>query len=82
MGLPCGMPLIETWLIVLLLLEIRAPRLPITLERNVKGVDIDLVNSWSEWEVAKGRRPAREMKYHYADESLILKPCLRYNFSH
>ena len=48
------------------------------LDKQVATNDINLVNRWAETERSKGSRPAREMKYHYADISLILQPFLRY----
>ena len=54
----------------------------IALENKVKAEDIDLVNRWSEVERAKGRRPNRPMKYHYADVTLLIKPFLPYTHAH
>ena len=52
------------------------------LEMKIDGEDIDIVNRWVEVEGAKGRRPSRAMKHHYADVTLLLKPFLRYTSAH
>ena len=52
------------------------------LEMKIDGSDIDIVNRWEGVEAARGRRPGREMKYHYADVVLMLKPFLRYSLAH
>ena len=51
------------------------------LEAGVSVPDIDLVNRWGKVERAKGKRPGMEMKHHYADVSLLLRPFLRYTKS-
>ena len=51
------------------------------LEKKVTSTDIDIVNRWIEVERAKGGRPARGMKHHYADVTLLLQPFLRYTWA-
>lgn len=48
------------------------------VEMKVAQDDIDVVNRWKSIEKAKGLRPSRPMRQHYADVSLLLKPFLRY----
>jgi hypothetical protein len=48
------------------------------LEKKIAGSDIDIVNRWHRIEQAKGARPAFQMKEHYAQVELLLKPFLRY----
>ena len=52
------------------------------LNKKVAPTDIDIVNRWEGVESARGQRPGREMKYHYADVVLMLKPFLRYSRAH
>ena len=54
----------------------------VAIEEKVSAVDIDVVNRWSEVEKAKGKRPNRPMKHHYADITMLLKPFLRYTSVH
>jgi hypothetical protein len=51
------------------------------VEMKVAQDDIDVVNRWKSIEKAKGVRPSRPMRQHYADVSLLLKPFLRYTWS-
>ena len=51
------------------------------LEEKVGSDDIDVVNRWKSVERAKGARPTRTMRQHYADLSLLLKPFLRHTGS-
>jgi hypothetical protein len=48
------------------------------LEMGVSKDDIDVVNRWKSVECAKGTRPNRPMRHHYAELSLLVKPFLRY----
>jgi hypothetical protein len=48
------------------------------LEKAVLGTDIDVINRWQTKEAAKGTRPHRAMKQHYAEFELLLEPFLRY----
>ena len=48
------------------------------LEVKVSTPDIDIVNRWRKVEAAEGRRPGFDMKQHYAQFDLLLKPFLRY----
>jgi hypothetical protein len=48
------------------------------LEQQVSGNDIDIVNRWHRVEEAKGGRPTFQMKEHYAQVELLLKPFIRY----
>jgi hypothetical protein len=48
------------------------------MEMNVSNDDIDVVNRWKSVEKAKGTRPGRPMRQHYAELSLLLKPFLHY----
>ena len=48
------------------------------LERKVSPSDIDVVNRWRSVEQAKGKRPSRQMKQHYAQLELLICPFLRY----
>ena len=52
------------------------------LNKKVAPTDIDIVNRWEGVESARGQRPGRAMKYHYADVVLLLKPFLRYTRAH
>jgi hypothetical protein len=47
-------------------------------EKKVQQPDIDVVNRWKTVEKAKGKRPSRPMRQHYADFGLLLEPFLRY----
>jgi hypothetical protein len=51
------------------------------VEMKVAQDDIDVVNRWKSIEKAKGVRPSRPMRQHYADVSLLLKPFLHYTWS-
>jgi hypothetical protein len=44
------------------------------VEMKVAQDDIDVVNCWKSIEKAKGVRPSRPMRPHYADVSLLLEP--------
>jgi hypothetical protein len=48
------------------------------LEMGVSKDDIDVVNRWKSVERAKGTRPNRPMRHHYAELSLLVQPFLRY----
>eukprot|EP00978_Attheya_sp_CCMP212_P028992 scaffold101398_cov26-Attheya_sp.AAC.1 len=45
---------------------------------GVSKDDIDVVNRWKLVECAKGTRPNRPMRHHYAELSMLVKPFLRY----
>ena len=45
---------------------------------TLKQDDIDIVNRWRSVEKAGGKRPGRQMKQHYAEVAVLLKPYLRY----
>jgi hypothetical protein len=51
------------------------------VEMKVAQDDIDVVNRWKSTEKAKGVRPSRPMRQHYADMSLLLKPFIRYTWA-
>ena len=53
----------------------------VALDEKVDPTDIDIVNRWEGVEAARGRRPNRTMKQHYADILLLLKPFLRYTYA-
>jgi hypothetical protein len=44
----------------------------------VADKDIDVVNRWKSVEKAKGTRPSRPMRQHYAQLSLLIEPFLCY----
>jgi hypothetical protein len=46
-------------------------------EKKVDPDDVDIINRWKTVEKAKGKRPSRPMRQHYADFSLLLEPFLR-----
>ena len=48
------------------------------MNHTLKQDDIDIVNRWKSVENARGKRPGRQMKQHYAEVSVLLKPYLRY----
>jgi hypothetical protein len=48
------------------------------MDMGVPDDDIDVVNRWKAVEKAKGTRPNRPMRHHYAELSLLIKPFLRY----
>ena len=48
------------------------------LDMGVGQSDIDTVNRWSKVEKAGARRPRLEMRQHYAQPELLVKPFLRY----
>jgi hypothetical protein len=48
------------------------------LEEGVSEDDINIVNRWHAVEASKGGRPARAMRFHYAQFELLLTPFLRY----
>ena len=54
----------------------------VALDAKVDPEDIDIVNRWEGVEAAKGRRPGRSMRHHYADIILLLQPFLRYTSAH
>jgi len=51
------------------------------LNQNVSSNDIDVVNRWKTLEAAKGKKPGRSMRQHYAEFSLLKEPFLRYTSS-
>ena len=51
------------------------------LDMQVPGEDIDVVNRWEGVEAAKGKRPNRTMKQHYADILMMEKPFKRYTWA-
>jgi hypothetical protein len=50
-------------------------------EKRVHQTDIDVVNRWKTIEKAKGKRPSRPMRQHYADLSLLIEPFLWYTLA-
>jgi hypothetical protein len=50
----------------------------IAIDEGVDKTDIDIVNRWEALEKAKGSRPNRPMRQHYAELELLLRPFLRY----
>jgi hypothetical protein len=53
----------------------------VAIEMGVSQVDIDVVNRWQTLEKAKGSRPSRPMRQHYAELELLLRPFLRYTLA-
>ena len=47
------------------------------LNQNVTSNDIDIVNRWKTVEAAKGKKPGRSMRQHYAEFALLKEPFLR-----
>jgi hypothetical protein len=52
----------------------------IAIDEGVDQTDIDVVNRWQAVEKAKGSRPNRPMRQHYAELELLLRPFLRYTW--
>ena len=50
------------------------------INRKVSSNDIDVVNRWKSAEAAKGKRPNRPMRQHYAEVSELKEPFLRYTY--
>jgi hypothetical protein len=50
----------------------------IAIKEGISQTDIDVVNRWQAVEKAKGSRPSRPMRQHYAKLELLLRPFLRY----
>jgi hypothetical protein len=50
----------------------------IAIKEGVSQTAIDVVNRWQAVEKAKGSRPNRPMRQHYAKLELLLRPFLRY----
>ena len=48
------------------------------IDMKVDNKDIDVINRWKAIEKAKGTRPNRPMRQHYAQLSLLIEPFLRY----
>ena len=48
------------------------------IEMKVAEADIDVVNRWKAVEMAKGARPSRSMRQHYAEVENLKLPFLRY----
>jgi len=48
------------------------------IEQKVEDKDIDVVNRWRTIEEAKGKRPNRSMRHHYAQLDQLIEPFLRY----
>ena len=48
------------------------------LNANVSQNDIDVINRWKSVESAEGKKPARTMRQHYAETTLLKAPFLRY----
>jgi len=48
------------------------------LEMKVAKNDVEIVNRWRTVEEARGRRPNRPMRHHYAQFDLLLDPFIRY----
>ena len=53
----------------------------IAIDEGVDQIDIDVVNRWQAVEKAKGSRPNRPMRQHYAELELLLRPFLRYTWA-
>ena len=51
------------------------------IQMKIDQTDIDVVNRWKTVEKAKGSRPSRPMRQHYADFSLLIDPFLRYTWA-
>ena len=51
------------------------------LNQGVSPDDIDVVNRWKAVESAKGKKPSRSMRHHYAETALLKEPFLRYTKS-
>lgn len=48
------------------------------LNANVSQNDIDVINRWKSVESAEGKKPARTMRQHYTETTLLKAPFLRY----
>ena len=48
------------------------------LENEVADADIDVANRWKAVETAKGSRPGRSMRQHYAEPANLKRPFLRH----
>jgi hypothetical protein len=48
------------------------------LNRGVRRDDIDIVSRWHQIDKADGNRPSFDMRHHYAQFELLIKPFLRY----
>ena len=48
------------------------------LNQGISTDDINVINRWKAVEIAKGKRPSRPMRQHYAEISLLKEPFLRY----
>lgn len=48
------------------------------MKTKLKKDDVYIVNLWRGVETAKGKRPKRLIKQHYADVEVLLQPFLRY----
>ena len=46
------------------------------INQGVSQNDIDVMNRWKAVESAKGKKPAREMRQHYAEVNLLKAPFL------
>jgi hypothetical protein len=53
----------------------------IAIDEGVSPTDIDVINRWQAVEKAKGSRPSRPMRQHYAKLELLLRPFLRYTLA-
>ncbi len=53
----------------------------IAIDEGVSPTDIDVINRWQAVEKAKGSRPSRPMRQHYAELELLLRPFLRYTLA-
>ena len=51
------------------------------LDRKVAESDIDIVNRWKSVEEAKGSKPKRSMRQHYAEVANLKQPFLRYTYA-
>jgi hypothetical protein len=51
------------------------------IEKWVGKLDIDVVNRWATVENAKGQKPSRPMRQHYAQFELLVTPFLQYTWA-
>ena len=51
------------------------------INQGVSQTDIDVINRWQTVEAAKGKKPSRAMRQHYAEVNLLKEPFLRYTGS-
>ena len=49
------------------------------MNQKVAMNDIDVINRWKTVEAAKGKRPSRPMRQHYAEVGDLVNPFVRYS---